>query len=309
MEISILAYVPQQFKKIFSSGMTGEVMMQTSSGAYLCFEEEILFLCDITWGMVPIGIGVDDYKKLVKQLSIQEGQWVIARENMLIFPNGIVHLQMESTNTEEECIGQPEMGYVLQAAVELAALRKERGISMLVVPLVLGSEEPDATQRNPYCEQSYPHFVKLMNALQQGAEDEIRDCADKMLGLGIGLTPSVDDAIMGMLYVFRKLAQKCPQGVGFFKKSISELCDSHTNRISSAYLKAVIQGAHFKRMEHIWYGLCGIKTLDISVLTKVGSTSGTEMLLGMLIALRLCGYDVAEVKALAAGNASGRVQR
>ena len=292
MELDILACVPKEIREILKCGMTGEVIMVNSSGIYLRFEEQIVFLCDITWGLVPIGIAVDGFKKMARQLCLEEGQWVIFRDNTLVFPNGTVHLQMDETVPEKECPRSPEKRFIEQAAMEVAALQKKHGISMLVEPLVLGKEADDVIQLNPYCAKAYPYLVRLMNALCNGAGDEIRYCVDKILGLGTGLTPSVDDVMLGMLYVFRKLPQKYPQVVYAFRESILELCDSHTNHVSRAYLKAIIQGAYFERMEQVWNGLCGMEPLHISKLTQVGSNSGTEMLLGMLIALRICGYDV-----------------
>ncbi|MBR4058902.1 MAG: DUF2877 domain-containing protein [Lachnospiraceae bacterium] len=291
MEIEILACVPKEIREILKCGMTGEVIMVNSSGIYLRFEEQIVFLCDITWGLVPIGIAVDGFKKMAKQLCLEEGQSVTFRDNTLIFPKGTVQLQMEEIIPEKECLRQPEKRYIKQAAMEVAALQKERGISMLVEPLVLGKKTNTVIQLNPYCAKAYPYLVKLMNALSH-AEGEISYCVDKMLGLGTGLTPSADDVMLGMLYVFRKFPQKYSQSVCSFKENILELCDSHTNQVSSAYLKAIIQGAYFERMEQVWNGLCGMEPLDISKLTQVGSNSGTEMLLGMLVALRICGYDV-----------------
>ena len=300
MKLDILACVPMEIRERLKCGMTGEVIMVNSSGIYLRFEEQIVFLCDITWGLVPIGIAVDGFKKMAKKLCLEDGQQVIYKDNTLIFPNGTVHLLTERTQprkkclhqSEKECLRQPEKMYVKRAAVEVAALRKKHGISMLVEPLVLGKEAADVMQLNPYCAKAYPCLARLMNALLNGTVDEIRCCVDKMLGLGTGLTPSADDVMLGMLYVFRKLPQQCPLAVYAFRESILELCDSHTNKVSSAYLKAIIQGAYFERMEQVWNGLCGMEPLDILKLTQVGSNSGTEMLLGMLIALRICGYDV-----------------
>ena len=45
-------------------------------------------------------------------------------------------------------------------------------------------------------------------------------------------------------------------------------------------------------MEMVFRGICGEQPLDIQLLTRIGSSSGTEMLLGMLIALHICGYAV-----------------
>ena len=103
----------------------------------------------------------------------------------------------------------------------------------------------------------------------------------KLLGLGIGLTPSADDVILGMLYVFRKLRKAFPEPFNIFKSSVLESCGIRTNRISSAYLKAIADGAYFERMEQVWKGLCEVMPLDVSKLTTVGSNSGAEMLLGV----------------------------
>ena len=59
-----------------------------------------------------------------------------------------------------------------------------------------------------------------------------------------------------------------------------------TNRVSAAYLKAVLNGAYFERMENVWRGLTKEVPLDISALTNIGGSSGGEMLLGMLLAIR-----------------------
>ncbi len=286
------ACVPEELQKVLNSNPTGQVVMVNSSGVYLRFEEQIVFLCDITWGLVPIGIAVDGFKKMVKQLQLETGQSVTVNGNKLIFPNGTVCLQMESKNLDAECPRQPKYECIRQAALELASLQKEHGISMLVEPLVLGKRTEKSEVSDIYYAKAHLYLDELSKAMLHESEDDIRCCVDKMLGLGIGLTPSIDDVIMGMLYVFRKLPQKKIRSVEVFRESILQMCDGHTNQISSTYLKAILCGAPFERMENVWQGLCGIQTLNIAHLTQVGSSSGTEMLLGMLIALRICGFDV-----------------
>ena len=118
------------------------------------------------------------------------------------------------------------------------------------------------------------------------------------MGLGPGLTPSADDAILGMLYVFRTLPQKGPEITQTFQECVGQLCERCTNQISAAYLKAIIAGAPFERMDAVFRGICAAQPLNIQELTQIGSSSGSEMLLGMLIALRICGYDVSQKEEL-----------
>ena len=93
--------------------------------------------------------------------------------------------------------------------------------------------------------------------------------------------------MLGMLYAFRELGNNAPKSVDTFRDNVLDMCDTHTNKISAAYLKSVVSGAHFGRIEKVWRGLCGEEPLDTSSLFNVGGSSGTEILLGILIALRV----------------------
>ena len=293
MEYEITAGIPAHIQNLLHPGMTGEVILVSSSGIYLKFGEQIVLLCDRNWGILPIGIGVADFDRGVSLLHPQQGQRVTMTENGLSFPSGDIQLVLQKSSSGTACNSTPQIARIRQAAEELAALRKERGISMLVLPLVLGRPPEQSLKLNPYCAYGYHYLSKLMIALENGDSDEIHSCVEKLLGLGPGLTPSADDCLLGMLYVFRALPQKASAGA-LLRESIEQLCDRCTNQISAAYLKAMIAGAPFERMEQIFRGICGEGILNIEKITQIGSSSGSEMLLGMLIALKVCGYDVAQ---------------
>ena len=292
MEKEIRAFVPEHLCKFLQLGAVGEIFQVTSAGIYLRMGEQILLLCDAHWGILPIGIGMEDFEDAVLQLKPQQGQQIEVAENKLIFPNGTVQLTLRPSNKTVNCL--PRRTLIRQAAEELVALGKSRGISMLVQPLILGQALAEEVKTNPYCMYAYPFFSKLVAAFDATDDFEIDSCIKKLLGLGLGLTPSADDVLLGMLYVFRALPQYCPEPAALFRACIARQCDLHTNQISAAYLKSIMAGAPFERMESVFRGLCGAELLDIQQLTQIGSSSGSEMLLGMLIALRICGYDVAQ---------------
>ena len=294
MEYEITAGIPAHIQNLLHPGMTGEVILVSSSGIYLEFGEQIVLLCDRNWGILPIGIGVADFDHAVSLLHPQQGQRVTMTENGLSFPSGDIQLVLQKSSSGTARNSTPQIARIRQAAEELAALRKERGISMLVLPLVLGRPPEQSLKLNPYCAYGYHYLSKLMIALGNGDSDEIHSCVEKLLGLGPGLTPSADDCLLGMLYVFRALPQKATEGALLLRESIEQLSDRCTNQISAAYLKAMIAGAPFERMEQIFRGICGEGILNIEELTQIGSSSGSEMLRGMLIALKVCGYDVAQ---------------
>ena len=298
MENLITASVPEHLCSLLQRERTGEVLMVTSSGVYLQFEECVLLLCDAAWGVLPIGIGVDDFEQVIPRLHLQQGQQVTLSAEFILFQSGKIRLIPQKTQQEKPRNAAPERETIRQAAKELASLHKPRGFSALVLPLVLGIALHDAAMQNPYCDYACQYLQELIVAFENRDNDRIRGCTEKLLGLGSGLTPSADDVLLGMLYVFREFPHECAEQTGLFQKTIARLCDQRTNRISAAYLKAIMDGAPFGRMAYVFRSLCGEERLDIQKLTRIGSNSGSEMLLGMLLALRICGYDISRMEEL-----------
>ena len=298
MEKEMTAFMPEHIRAFLRSGKAGEIILVSSSGIYLKFEEQIFLLCDKRWGVLPIGIGVADFDLAVSLLRPQQGQRVAVLDDRLVFPSGSLCLAPQDLEGESACPALPKLQQIRQAAEELAMVGKTRGISMLVRPMVLGLELRDGLQQNPYCAQAYRYLAKLIELLRQNEPESIRTCVEKLLGLGPGLTPSADDVMLGMLFVFRALPDKNTEAIQWFSECVGQLCHRCTNQISAAYLKAMMAGAPFERMELIFREMCGEKPMDIQKLTQIGSSSGSEMLLGMLLALGVCGYDVSQKEEL-----------
>lgn len=298
MEKEITASIPVHLWNSLCSEKKGEVLLVTSSGVYLRFGEQIVLLSDQSWGVLPIGIGLENFSHTVHLLRMQQGEPVTVSGECLRFRSGTIRLVPQESTRESAYTGSPQIHRIRQAAEDLAALRRERGLSMLVESLVPGRASEKLQKENPYCAYARTYLIRMSIALQTGDSSEIRSCAEKLLGLGPGLTPSADDCLLGMLYVFRALPRKAPKGARLFRQWIGQECDRCTNQISAAYLKAIIAGAPFERMEQVFRGLCGEESLETSKLTEIGSTSGSEMLLGMLIALRICGYDLSQKEEL-----------
>jgi hypothetical protein len=91
-----------------------------------------------------------------------------------------------------------------------------------------------------------------------------------------------------MLYMFGRLLPNPGPAVFRFRDTVFREAEHRSNQISAAYLKAVAQGAPFERMERVYRGFCGEEPLKIEYLTQIGSNSGSEMLLGMLLAWDIC---------------------
>ena len=287
------AYVAESAWDILSSSGRGEILMVNSSGVYLSLNGSVVFLCDESMGVVPAGISVENFGKLVAWLKIAQGDTLSFDNRVLHFNTGSIEIVKKNTKTQEKHNVFPELNLVQRAATELLSLNRARGISLLDAPLVLVNYDENIIELNPYCHAAYPLLYSLKNSLSSDNRDEqaVR-ATESLIGLGIGLTPSADDVILGMIFAFRKLREKAPKSVEIFCNTVSELAESRTGIVSAAYLKAVLRGDSFERMERVWQGLCGVIPLDITPLVEIGGSSGTEMLLGVLLALCVCGYGI-----------------
>ena len=288
-----VAYVTEYTHNDLQNVSRGEVILVHSSGAYLRFGTKVFLLCDQCWGALPIGITVDRFSDVIRMLKLEVGQPVTKSGNLLQFPNGCVQLVVRQL-IQALCRNLPQPHLIRQAAEELALHNKTGGLSMLVQPLVLGHPYDAALLENPYFQRAYQSFSALIQAMIEPNFDAVEGNVRSLLGLGTGLTPSADDIFMGMLYIFCRLHQGDILSVSLFQILIEKLSGTHTNQISASYLKAILHGAPFDPMERVYRGICGAQPLNIEELMQIGSNSGSEMLLGMLIALSICRYDMIE---------------
>ena len=280
------AYVPEYSQKRLENAADGEIILVHSSGMYLRFGAEVFLLCDKSWGALPIGILLEDFQQSVRLLRPKAGQRVCRQGEELNFPGGSVHLCPMPVLAQGGGVPRKEM--LLQAAEELAAMQKTSGLSLLVLPMVLGRACPPVLKENPYFSRAYPEFEKLLAALAAEDAAAAERHTRRLLGLGVGLTPSADDVFLGMLYMFKRLLPNPGCAVSRFQDTVFGVAEHRSNQISAAYLKAVAQGAPFERMERVYRGFCGEEPLKIEYLTQIGSNSGSEMLLGMLLAWDVC---------------------
>lgn len=133
---------------------------------------------------------------------------------------------------------------------------------------------------NLYAESFIKILFKLNDSIIEDNKEDFVDCIYRLSGFGIGLTPSGDDFILGFLSAFRSWGidfGELLQGEWLIKlKGLS-------TTVSYFMLKNCMEGyvneALLKLLE------CGHENLDakpvLNEVIKIGSTSGTDMLIGV----------------------------
>jgi hypothetical protein len=126
-----------------------------------------------------------------------------------------------------------------------------------------------------------------MEGLQEEKKDVIDSGVKTLLGLGPGLTPSGDDVLCGLLWGLRHSSLAGRKGVRILVDAVCRESGGLTHPVSAAYLKAIARGEVFGRLAWAWSYLTGAEETGLHELLEVGSSSGGDMLLGLLLAAEM----------------------
>ena len=273
----------EYFRCFTEKNLMGKIVLVTSKGIYFHLKDRIFLLTDAAIGATPIGIQIDQMDFLTS-LSITAGQEIHYAGNVLSLPRCRIRLEISDPYGHPEIPAlQPE--HILLCARALQKHPNPRGVSSLVSRLfVLGDACSDYA--NPLCEAAYPLLYMLIQGLKERDAGKTDDAVRQLIGMGIGLTPSLDDVMLGLLYGLQRLAPGS-KATELLRSAVIRHAPGKTNDISAAYLKAVASGAPFQRLDEILRTLAGYTPLDIQPLLSIGSSSGSEMLLGLLLAAKI----------------------
>lgn len=274
--------VSQYVSRFLSGYAEGEILLATSKGIYIQLNGQVLLLTSQAYGTVPIGIGIPNFQRTMSPLHPEPGQPVRYFDSQLEFPGGVLKLDLQiqpSSPPSVELLPQ----YIEECAVLLWNAKKSKGISGLSGPLLLQNEAP-VSEMNIFSQKACLQLSELIQALQ--SEQDVSSSVNKLMGLGVGLTPSGDDVLLGMLYCLLRAAPHW-RSTELLRSAVHKLAPTATHPISAAYLVAVAEGTAYCRLDDMLRMLSGQLPLDILPVLEIGSSSGSEMLLGILIAAQI----------------------
>ena len=112
----------------------------------------------------------------------------------------------------------------------------------------------------------------------------------RLLGLGVGLTPSGDDLIGAVFFTLRHAPIAHWQAaMPALRTRISRAAQSASNPISAALLDDLLQGSSYRALHEFFDALHAQQTPAIEdamrALLRIGASSGADMLAGVLLTL------------------------
>ena len=125
-------------------------------------------------------------------------------------------------------------------------------------------------------------------AVRADDEEGAYAAASSIAGLGIGLTPTGDDVLTGAAYVASRLGG-CLDVV---RRAVTRVVEAQsTNELSLTAMRCALRGRAVQPLEDLYSWLCGATVPNpdhlVADLKAIGHTSGADLALGLLTAVRL----------------------
>lgn len=116
------------------------------------------------------------------------------------------------------------------------------------------------------------------------------------IGLGVGLTPSGDDFILGLISVFHYYQTREWFQLSEYKVELLRYIETHTTRVSYHMLHHILRGETNEALKRMIEKENNLTEEDLIPFLGIGQTSGTDMLVGVLV-----GYEMINRKQLQGG--------
>jgi len=164
-----------------------------------------------------------------------------------------------------------------------------------------GFDSKKSQKMNQYASFIHDRIQQFMYDFQADEKTRWQEDLRRIIGFGPGLTPSTDDFFVGfsasLLYMTRLFGIK-KRFVNHVNKSIYECSQGRTTRISEELIKHATEGKMSKLLQEVFESLFsnndGELHCKLSELIAYGDTSGTDLLSGVYVAVRM--FDSEEVR-------------
>ena len=271
--------------RIMNGADTGEILMTSAHGWYLLFGDELVLLCDEDKGRISFALEFADFEKHFGRARSLVGEYVRFRGGRLILPGANICIPRDILSAS---LPRPaKLSVLLSRDEELCRLVSDSGKGFMpkLLPyrdsIINAAPIWEPAPNDPVALRASQRLMAFFYALRSGRQESLTDALGKLLGLGPGLTPSTDDWVVGFLYAVRPYIN--PHLLNKICQAVCQSMVSATNRISAAYLECACEGGSFEIMEEL---LSAGNTEAAERLLFIGSSSGSDMLTGLLFAIK-----------------------
>ena len=148
---------------------------------------------------------------------------------------------------------------------------------------------------SPLSQRIAKPVMQLITSTEQYDIDGVIHAAEKMIGLGPGVTPSGDDILIGFLAGLWSIVGQDQSQISFIRSFGAELVQlaKQTSEISRTYILHATQGQFSSSFSHLAETIATDNDVEAATRTamRVGHSSGMDSVTGLLIGLRVWNMD------------------
>jgi hypothetical protein len=254
---SLINKLPAEMVKINPVGIF-------SMGMYLKYKDDILIMVhDSSYGLIPFGVGIENYKSSLKNITIDFNDDVfISKDRLFIKDKLEIFFKIIKVEKPDEETRVSKKVFLSEAKRKLAKTGKGV-LKNLVDPTFKETE-----------------WSKRVSKALLTNDIESKETLLEIIGLGPGLTPSGDDFLIG--YFYQSIADgKDISATGNLLKNLLV----RTTKISKSFIEAVISKETFSLFDQVCYAKDEMSLkIAIEKLLEAGNNSGADILCGICFA-------------------------
>ena len=196
----------------------------------------------------------------------------------------------------ERCLGPELIKRNIELAKQLAANKGRRdGLGQLLkhVDEIAAGKMPQTSDLNTVARAVLPRLIDLVNAAKSENVEGVKGAAQKLIGLGLGLSPSADDTLSGFTAALWWVSHSLGKSIDRVKK-INETvisCSDATTLLSQQLLRHAAKGETNEQVGELLEAILAGAPPDIEKwveeVLKIGETSGIDMMVGLLLGLEI----------------------
>jgi len=302
MKIEVESTLGQRARNILSMKGKGIVIAVFSNSFYCRLDtNDLLLFHQSDYGVVPFGLGFKDLESIITMVKPTPGMDLTFYNFNVLFPEHAINIiPIRGSELDErvpEIIFSEEIFTENLSIAENILLNRKGGIVERIIKLLenprKGTEIKRPLNQNISSLWEVETFKKLRQGMDKESITSIGIILDKIIGLGTGLTPTMDDVLLGFAYIISFLERNGTRVIPSsrtFLKMLKDKAGGLTTEISSAYLRSAALGEEYFLLEKVSRSLLSIEKnnelqRNIDALLNVGSDSGGNMLVGMLMGL------------------------
>ncbi len=196
----------------------------------------------------------------------------------------------------ERCPGPELIKRNLELVKRLAVNKGGReGLGQLLkhIDEIAAGKMPQTSNLNAVARAVLPRLIDLVKATKSENVGGVKEAAQKLIGLGPGLSPSADDTLSGFTAALWWVSHSLGKGIDRVKKINETIisCSGTTTLLSQQLLRHAAKGETNERVGELLEAILAGAPPDIEKwieeVLKIGETSGIDMMVGLLLGLEI----------------------